>query len=40
MVRILNEEWRATSPGRIQVGDKIVVTAVDGARLVVEQLEG
>lgn len=39
MVRILNEEWRATSPGRIPAGSKIVVTDVDGARLIVEQLE-
>jgi membrane protein implicated in regulation of membrane protease activity len=39
MVRILNEEWRATAPGKIPAGSKIVVTEVDGARLVVERLE-
>jgi len=40
MVRILNEEWRATAMGKIPAGSKIVVTNVDGARLIVEQLEG
>lgn len=39
MVRILNEEWRATAPGKIPAGAKIVVTQVDGARLIVERLE-
>lgn len=39
MVRILNEEWRATSPARITAGTKIVVTDVEGARLIVERLE-
>ncbi|MGH3649807.1 MAG: NfeD family protein [Acidimicrobiia bacterium] len=39
MVRILNEEWRATALGTIPAGAKIVVTQVDGARLIVEQLE-
>ncbi|HUG09112.1 MAG TPA: NfeD family protein [Acidimicrobiia bacterium] len=39
MVRILNEEWRATALGKIPAGSKIVVTQVDGARLIVEQLE-
>lgn len=39
MVRILNEEWRATAPGKIEAGSKIVVTNVDGARLIVERLE-
>jgi len=39
MVRILNEEWRATALGKIPAGAKIVVTQVDGARLIVEQLE-
>lgn len=39
MVRILQEEWRASAMGRIPVGAKIVVTQVDGARLIVEQLE-
>ena len=39
MVRILNEEWRAAALGKIAAGSKIVVTEVDGARLIVEQLE-
>jgi len=39
MVRILNEEWRATALGNIPAGARIVVTQVDGARLIVEQLE-
>jgi membrane protein implicated in regulation of membrane protease activity len=39
MVRILNEEWRAASLGNIPAGSRIVVTEVDGARLIVEQLE-
>lgn len=39
MVRILNEEWRATSLHPIEAGAKIIVTEVDGARLVVEKLE-
>lgn len=39
MVRILNEEWRATALGAIPAGAKIVVTEVDGTRLIVEQLE-
>ena len=39
MVRILNEEWRAAAAGKIPAGSKIVVTQVDGARLVVERLE-
>jgi len=39
MVRILNEEWRAAAPGKIEAGAKIVVTNVDGARLIVERLE-
>lgn len=39
MVRILNEEWRATAFGKIPAGARIVVTDVDGARLRVEQLE-
>lgn len=38
MVRILNEEWRATAPAKIPAGTKIIVTQVDGARLIVEQL--
>lgn len=39
MVRILNEEWRATAPQNIEIGSRIIVTQVKGARLVVEQLE-
>lgn len=39
MVRILNEEWRAAAPGAIPAGKKIVVTQVDGARLIVEELQ-
>lgn len=39
MVRVLNEEWRATSLGSISAGTKIIVTEVQGARLMVEQLE-
>jgi len=39
MVRILNEEWRATALQPIPVNSRIVVTEVQGARLVVEQLE-
>jgi membrane protein implicated in regulation of membrane protease activity len=39
MVRILNEEWRATALGNIPAGTRIVVTDVEGARLMVEQLE-
>ena len=39
MVRILNEEWRATSDQPIATGAKIVVTQVEGTRLFVEQLE-
>lgn len=39
MVRILNEEWRATALAPIKVGARIVVTDVQGARLMVEQLE-
>jgi membrane protein implicated in regulation of membrane protease activity len=40
MVRILNEEWRATALGPIAAGTRIVVTDVLGTRLMVEQLEG
>lgn len=39
MVRILNEEWRATALGKIPAGRRIVVTDVEGARLWVEELE-
>ena len=39
MVRILGEEWRATSDGPIPAGTQVVVTEVRGARLVVSPLE-
>ena len=39
MVRILGEEWRATSDGPIPAGTQVVVTEVRGARLVVSTLE-
>ncbi|MEA1902346.1 MAG: NfeD family protein [Actinomycetota bacterium] len=38
MVRILNEEWRATADQPIATGARIVVTDVKGTRLFVEQL--
>lgn len=41
MVRVSNEEWRATSRhgGTILAGSRIVVREVSGARLVVEEVE-
>jgi membrane protein implicated in regulation of membrane protease activity len=39
MVRVSTEEWRAVAPQPIPAGEKIVVTEVRGARLVVEPLE-
>lgn len=39
MVRILNEEWRATAHQPIPANTRIVVTEVQGARLIVERLE-
>ncbi len=39
MVKVLNEEWRATALQPIGAGTKIVVASVEGARLVVEPLE-
>jgi membrane protein implicated in regulation of membrane protease activity len=39
MVRILGEEWRATSDGPIPAGAQVIVTEVRGARLVVSPLE-
>jgi membrane protein implicated in regulation of membrane protease activity len=39
MVRILNEEWRATANQAIETGTRIVVTEVAGTRLFVETLE-
>jgi membrane protein implicated in regulation of membrane protease activity len=39
MVKVESEEWRAVAPQPIMAGQKIVVTDVRGARLVVEPLE-
>jgi membrane protein implicated in regulation of membrane protease activity len=39
MVRILGEEWRATSDGPIPAGAQVIVTEVRGARLVVSPIE-
>lgn len=39
MVRILQEEWRASAPQKIEKGTRVVVTAVQGTRLVVEPIE-
>lgn len=39
MVRILNEEWRATADHPIAAGETIVVMDLKGARLIVERLE-
>jgi membrane protein implicated in regulation of membrane protease activity len=39
MVRILNEHWRATAPQRIETGSRVIVTDVQGTRLMVERLE-
>jgi membrane protein implicated in regulation of membrane protease activity len=39
LVRIINEQWRATAPQRIETGSRVVVTDVNGTRLVVERLE-
>ena len=39
MVKVESEEWRAVAPQPIAAGQKIVVTDVRGARLVVEPLE-
>lgn len=39
MVRVLNEEWRATAPQPIPTGAQVIVVDVQGARLVVERLE-
>ena len=40
MVRILNEEWRATAMGRVETGARVMVSEVKGTRLVVEPIEG
>ncbi len=39
MVRVLNEEWRAVSMSRIEIGTKIMVVDVRGTRLMVEPVE-
>jgi len=39
MVKVESEEWRAVAPQPIAAGQKIIVTGVRGARLVVEPLE-
>jgi membrane protein implicated in regulation of membrane protease activity len=39
MVKVESEEWRAVAPQAITIGQKIIVTDVRGARLVVEPLE-
>ena len=39
LVKVLNEEWRATAAEPIPADTRIVVTAVEGARLVVEPSE-
>ena len=39
MARVLNEEWRVTSPVPIEAGARIVVTDIEGTRLVVEKVE-
>lgn len=39
MVRILGEEWRATSDGPIPAGAQVIVTEVRGARLVVSPVD-
>jgi membrane protein implicated in regulation of membrane protease activity len=39
MVKVESEEWRAIAPQAISSGQKIIVTEVRGARLVVEPLE-
>ncbi|HEU4916967.1 MAG TPA: NfeD family protein [Acidimicrobiia bacterium] len=39
MVKVESEEWRAIAPQAVPIGQKIIVTDVRGARLVVEPLE-
>ncbi len=39
MVRILREEWRASANQHIDAGEQIVVTEVQGTRLIVEQVQ-
>jgi len=39
MVKVESEQWRAIAPQAVPAGQKVVVTEVRGARLVVEPLE-
>jgi membrane protein implicated in regulation of membrane protease activity len=39
MVKVESEQWRAVAPQGISAGQRIIVTEVRGARLVVEPLE-
>ncbi|MCI0679421.1 MAG: NfeD family protein [Actinobacteria bacterium] len=39
LVRVLNEQWRAVAPQRLETGTRVMVTDVRGTRLVVERLE-
>lgn len=39
MVKVESEQWRAIAPQQITAGQKVIVTEVRGARLVVEPLE-
>ncbi|MGB7860004.1 MAG: NfeD family protein [Acidimicrobiia bacterium] len=39
MVKVLNEEWRASALANISAGERIVVTDIEGTRLVVERVE-
>ncbi len=39
MVRVLNEEWRAMSMSRIEIGTRVIVVDVRGTRLMVEPIE-
>lgn len=39
MVRILHEEWRASADQHIDAGTRVIVTDVQGTRLVVEPVE-
>ena len=39
MAKVLNEEWRVTAPAPIKAGEQIIVTDIEGTRLVVEKVE-
>lgn len=39
MVRILNEEWRASAMGPVETGTRVIVVGVKGTRLIVEELQ-